>query len=358
MTRWSTVDNDNFLGDHHTPHGNEGSASEEASLLNNCYVLHCTRLMAKISTVLGNTTAASAFAQQAEAHAAAIHSRWFNASTSGYLDTRQGHLILALVSGVVPQHLLKDVLATLRHEIYITQAGHIDTGLTTTYFMYKYFADSSSGFGGHEDLAYTVTTAKGHPGYLDMLSNGTTFNENWGFCHDRGSCCAAADYRKDCCEKVYECQDYRGCPLNGACGSSSGSSSKIHGTLDGVGQLFVAGIGGIRRPLGGVGYQAISFEAPFDMTGGGFHARASFDSAYGTIVSSWASSGGVHTHNFTVPPNCEATVRIGGTRLTEGGVELAQREGVRGVRACERDERMAVVNVGSGSFTFRGEVGS
>ena len=53
------------------------------------------------------------------------------------------------------------------------------------------------------------------------------------------------------------------CPLNGACGSSAGSSSKIHGTLDGVGQLFVAGIGGIRRPLGGVGYQAISFEAPF-----------------------------------------------------------------------------------------------
>ena len=39
MTRWSTIDNDNFLGDHHTPHGNEGSASEEASLLNNCYVL-------------------------------------------------------------------------------------------------------------------------------------------------------------------------------------------------------------------------------------------------------------------------------------------------------------------------------
>ena len=148
------------------------------------------------------------------------------------------------------------------------------------------------------------------------------------------------------------------CPLNGACGSSAGSSSKIHGTLDGVGQLFVAGIGGIRRPLGGVGYQAISFEAPFDLTGGDFHARASFDSAYGTIVSSWASSGGVHTHNFTVPPNCEATVRIGGTRLTEGGAELAQREGVRGVRACERDERMAVVNVGSGSFSFRGEVGS
>ena len=87
----------------------------------------------------------------------------------------------------------------------MTQAGHIDTGLTTTYLMYKYFSDTASGFGGHEDLACeytsnpsllvmpgvfsdrllftadTLTTARGHPGYLDMLRNGsqTTFNENW-----------------------------------------------------------------------------------------------------------------------------------------------------------------------------------
>jgi hypothetical protein len=31
---------------------------------------------------------------------------------------------------------------TLRHEIEVTQGGHIDTGLTTTYLMYKYFSDT------------------------------------------------------------------------------------------------------------------------------------------------------------------------------------------------------------------------
>ena len=49
-------DSDNYLGDHATPHGNEGSAGEEADLLNNCYVLYCTRLMGKISAVLGAKT--------------------------------------------------------------------------------------------------------------------------------------------------------------------------------------------------------------------------------------------------------------------------------------------------------------
>lgn len=52
LTRWSTTDADNYLGDHATPHGNEGSAGEEAALLNNCYVLYCTRLMSNISKVL------------------------------------------------------------------------------------------------------------------------------------------------------------------------------------------------------------------------------------------------------------------------------------------------------------------
>jgi|EP01044_Picomonas_judraskeda_P017536 hypothetical protein len=168
LTRWSTQDGDNYLGDHATPHGNEGSAGDEAALLNNCYVLYCTRLMSNISKVLtpasfafmfgrwcdmyinssivvvalapckvlGNETGAAAFAEAADRHAAAIHARFFNATLNGYVDTRQGHLILALVSGSVPPSLRDSVLETLRHEILVRQGGHIDTGLTTTYLMY------------------------------------------------------------------------------------------------------------------------------------------------------------------------------------------------------------------------------
>eukprot|EP01052_Picozoa_sp_SAG31_P086326 SAG31_NODE_46968_length_252_cov_0.679739_1_plen_60_part_10 len=58
-----------------------------------------------------------------------------------------------------------------------------------------------------------------------------------------------ADWRKSCCKKVYQCKHYNGC-TEGKCATSAGSASKIHGTLNGVGQLFVAGMGGIRRPLG------------------------------------------------------------------------------------------------------------
>ena len=50
-----------FLGDWLTPHGSEPSTTPEAELFNNCYVLYCTRLMAKVSLVLGNRTAAARF---------------------------------------------------------------------------------------------------------------------------------------------------------------------------------------------------------------------------------------------------------------------------------------------------------
>lgn len=73
-------------------------------------------------------TGATDFAQAADKHAAAIHRRFFNATINGYVDTRQGHLVLALLSGSVPPHLRDSVLGTLRNEIYVRQGGHIDTG--------------------------------------------------------------------------------------------------------------------------------------------------------------------------------------------------------------------------------------
>ena len=77
---------------------------------------------------LGNVTRATEFGQAADKHAAAIHKRFFNATINGYVDTRQGHLVLALFSGSVPPNLRDSVLGALRDEIYVRQGGHIDTG--------------------------------------------------------------------------------------------------------------------------------------------------------------------------------------------------------------------------------------
>ena len=80
--------------------------------------------------------------------ASAIHKKFFVPGTNGYLDTRQGHLAMPLLSGAVPVEHADAVWAALAKEITETQGGHLDTGLHGTYFLTKLLTDSSMGFGG------------------------------------------------------------------------------------------------------------------------------------------------------------------------------------------------------------------
>lgn len=156
-----------------------------------------------------------------------------------------------------------------------------------------------------------------------------------------------ADWQKSCCEQVYKCSDYTGCTTS-QCTSSAGASSKIHGTLNGVGQLFIAGIGGIRRPLGGVGYQEIEFRAPFGRTPDVLHAHASYRSLYGLIESSWAApkNGTLYQHNVTIPPNCVATLRLPGVHVWESGSL---------VQTIRDEEGLQVLVLGSGKYFVTAE---
>lgn len=70
---------------------------------------------------------------------------------------------------------------------------------------------------------------------------------------------------------------------------TSGSDSPAHGTLNGIGQWFIAGLGGIRRRIGAVGFQHFELRPPWGSTPLS-HAQASYDSPYGTIRSAWSAA--------------------------------------------------------------------
>jgi hypothetical protein len=131
--------------------------------------------------VLGNEPAAEKYDADAAALAKAIHAKFFVPASSGYLDTRQTHLVMPLIAGVVPAEHKAGVWAALRKEILATQASHFDTGLHGTYFMTKLLTDTSLGFGGGDDLLYAMATQASYPGYGDLLAKGyTTWPESWG----------------------------------------------------------------------------------------------------------------------------------------------------------------------------------
>ena len=307
----TVVDKWAFLGDWLSPHGSEqaapgATASPEAELFNNCYILYCMRIVVAAERALGAAAGAGGRAappllgtDAADALGAAIHAQWFVPNASTYLDSRQTHLVMPLISGAVPPEHVIAVTASLRAEITGRQAGHLDAGLQGTYFLTKLLYDTAvpdyvpgARSGGDDDLVHAMTVVPTAPGYADLLAKGfTTWPEAWGSC----------DSEKDP-QQPYACA---------ATGKwRSGSLSPAHGCLNGLGQWFVVGLGGIRRAAGHAGFQRFEVR-PAIGVGGLRSAAASFDSPFGLIRSAWAVDGtGAGQLNVTVPPNTRAAIYV------------------------------------------------
>ena len=93
------------------------------------------------------------------------------------------------------------------------------------------------------------------------------------------------------------------------------------------GEFLFAAVGGI-APLE-PGYRRF-IVAPV-IRDGLYRASASYDSIYGTIVSSWVKDGGKTVLTVTVPPNTQAEIRLPAEsfdRVTEGGKPLAKAAGL------------------------------
>ena len=165
-----------FLGDWITPHGSEGTVNSPQNLLfNNCYLHYITTLVAKISTILGNPTAASKYDADALRIASAVNQAFGNPSTGVYLDTLQTHAVMPLASGLVPVATQSKTMANLANQILVNNTGHLDTGLTGTYFMTKMLMES-----GRNDLVFAYANKTDFPSYGYFLSLGyTTWPEQW-----------------------------------------------------------------------------------------------------------------------------------------------------------------------------------
>ena len=76
----------------------------------------------------------------------------------------QTHAVMPLATGVVPSNVVPRTLANLEHQIKEVDGGHLDTGLTGTYFMTKMLMEA-----GRNDLIFTWANKTDYPsyGYVD-----------------------------------------------------------------------------------------------------------------------------------------------------------------------------------------------
>eukprot|EP01045_Picozoa_sp_COSAG04_P023272 COSAG04_NODE_2741_length_3653_cov_8.901919_2_plen_102_part_00 len=80
-----------------------------------------------------------------------VTAKFADQATGVFLDTLQTHAMMPLASGLVPPALENKTIGVLAHQITVTDKGHLDTGLTGTYFLTKYLMES-----GRNDLLFTI----------------------------------------------------------------------------------------------------------------------------------------------------------------------------------------------------------
>eukprot|EP01043_Picozoa_sp_COSAG02_P030427 COSAG02_NODE_1942_length_10310_cov_15.313877_2_plen_200_part_00 len=169
---------------------------------NNCYLHYITKLTAEISSILGYLDKAEKYHAAATKLAAAVTAQFADTQTGVYLDMLQTHSLMPLASGLVPPNLTNKTISNLAHQITVTDKGHLDTGLTGTYFLFKYLMES-----GRNDLAFVIANQTTFPSYGHFLAEGyTTWPEQWDVT------------KKDL--------------------------SKMHGCFNGIGLWFIEGVAG------------------------------------------------------------------------------------------------------------------
>jgi alpha-L-rhamnosidase len=197
----------------------------------------------------------------------------------------------------------------------IERAGkHLTTGLVGTARLLPALSAID-----RDDLAYALLVQESCPSWLCSIRNGaTTLWERWDGVTDRG--------------------DF----------AEAGSNSLNQYAFGSVGEWMYDAIGGIRLdPAAPAGRHVFVRPRP----GGGLtHARARYDSLYGTIETNWTSDKGEFRIKVTIPSGGAATVTLPfGGSATERKVPIDR---ASGVSVVEKGPSRTVVEVESGSYEF------
>jgi alpha-L-rhamnosidase len=297
-----------FLGDWVPPGRKQGKdrVDDRSTLFfNNCYLVHCLQLAAKIGEILDHSEASRRYREQADSLAQRLHERFLNKDSATYANGEQTYLAMPLLFNITPAGYQDKVMAALENDILETHQGHLNTGMHGNYYMARYLIQQR-----RNDLMTVMMSKETYPSYGYMLKNGaTTIWEEW-----------------------------------------DGDNSQIHNTMISIGMWFIAGLAGIQADENHPGFKHFTIAPGFESGLGSVSATCL--SSYGRISSAWKQTGKKLTIDIQVPPNSSATVILPAASLDkvrEAGRSLPEQNGIsdstvaQGLFRCE---------VASGTYHF------
>jgi len=280
------------------------------------FFAYSTHLVAQIADAIGKKDDARRYRELFEQIREAFNKAYVNEDARIKGDTQTCYC-LGLHFNLLPADKRQQAATHLVQDIK-NRNWHLSTGFVGLSYLLPTLTET-----GHLDVAYRLLLQDTFPSWGYSIKNGaTTIWERWdGWTEEKGF------------------QD-------------PGMNSFNHYAFGSVGMWLFGTVAGIdtEEP----GYKRIRI-AP--KPGGGLtYAKASYDSMYGQVASSWKIDGKRFTLKVTIPVNTTATVIVPAARpqaVTESGKPAAQSQGVRLVRT---EPGQGVFEVCSGTYEFVSEL--
>jgi alpha-L-rhamnosidase len=272
-----------------------------------------TDILRRTAFVLGKTDDAARYAGELEKIKAAFRKE-FVTDGGRVAEGTQTAYALALQFDLLPEDLRATAARRLAEDV--RRRKHLTTGFLGTPHLCHVLSRY-----GYLDEAYLLLNRDEYPSWLYPVKQGaTTIWERWDGQKPDGS--------------------FQTTEMN----------SFNHYAYGAIGDWMYRVMAGIDLDEGAPGYKHVLLQP---RPGGGFTSvKASHETPYGKVASSWSWTGGRFELAVEVPPNTRATVRLPKATLasvTESGKALADGNGVTSRR---QDGDATVVEVGSGRYQF------
>ena len=296
-------------------HSKDPARITNRTLIATAYYCHLLRLAAHYARMLDQPADAAEFESLAAEVNAAFQKKFFRPATGVYDNATQTSSILPLFFDLVPKENRAALLASLVDNIERVTHGHVGTGLVGAQYLMRTLTEN-----GRADLAYEIATQPTYPGWGYMVSKGaTTIWELW----------------------------------NGDTADPAMNSGNHVMQIGDLAVWMYEYLAGIRPDPANPGFRHVLIH-PYpagDLT----FVKASHQSLYGKIATSWKRAPGEFTLAVSIPPNTSATVWVpakDAASVSESGIPAASARGVKFLRT-EGDAQ--VYEIESGDYVFRGK---
>ena len=261
-------------------HSQDPARRTDGTLLATAYYYMMNRQMARFARLLHKEADANEFETLATEMRTAFQAKFFNPAAGYYGNGTQTSSILPLVFGMTPQENRETVFGSLIRKIEKESDGHVGTGLIGAQWLMRALTEN-----GRADVALQIATQKTYPGWGYMVSKGaTTVWELW----------------------------------NGDTADPAMNSGNHVMQIGDLGVWMYEYLAGIRPDPEDPAFHHIIVR-PYAPDGLSF-VKASHQTMYGKIASSWKRENGVFTLEVTIPPNTRASVWLpGATSAIEVG---------------------------------------